>query len=265
MALDAGIHAGIRAVNAFDAHASATRRGIAQGAIAVAPPMVSGASAIGHELGQGVIGTARGVGSIASAIAPPLAYGALVVGQGIGHGVGSIASAGHHALGSMAQAAIDHGIPAAQTTLRSLSYQGSDAFHSLLDLINSLPAAPSLEMQEHHTGDTLANPYIPLRNKRRTLSPRGQAYPAAASASASASASSSAPSHTAVHGPEVKSFATTDEWRSYSTGRALLGEQLKMRPQFRTAASGKQAMAKYLRSLTPNDMIQLLLMLDGKD
>ncbi len=59
-------------------------------------------------------------------------------------------------------------------------------------------------------------------------------------------------------------FNTYDEWFAYASGRATLGEQLKLRPQFRSAASGKHATAKWLKSLTPSDMIQLLLMLDGK-
>ncbi len=216
MALVGGIHAGIHAANARGVVGAAAGHVLTQGAIAVAPPLASGASAIGNGLGHGMIGAARG--------------GA------------AIANAGHHvatqhlipAVASVAQAAVERGIPAAQAALSSLSYRGSDAFHALLDHINTLPAVPSLEL--HHTGNTLATSYLPLRNKRRSASPSAPVM----------FTPHAAPVTPAAFPSNYVTYNTPEERRQFSTGRAILGEQLKLRPQLTKTQTNRVPMGEHV-------------------
>ncbi len=192
----------------------------------------------------------------------------------------TIASVGHHvatehllpAASSLAGASLEHGVPAARAALSGLSYRGSDAFHSLVDRIKSLPEVPSLEMQHFsgHTGDTLA-PYAPITRKRRSASPSTSAYVSRPTlASARSAPTTQMPSN-------YVSFDTADAWRAHSQGLGVLGSQLMLRPQFlsvqKTGASrgenisqngSRNTTAKYMKGLNSDDMIQLLLMLDGR-
>jgi hypothetical protein len=78
-------------------------------------------------------------------------------------------------------------------------------------------------------------------------------------------------------GPDVVSYKTADEWRAHSRGKAFLGEQLKLRPQFVTAEKSfarhgdavshngsRNSTATKIKGLTRDDMIQMLLFLDGR-
>jgi hypothetical protein len=182
-----------------------------------------------------------------------------MIGNGLGNATVAIGNGVGQSLTGLANVAAEHGPPLAKAAIDGLAYQGSRAFHALYNAIKRLPPMPSLEMPEYKGGDAVVS-YQPLRNLKRSTSP-GRA---SRSAAIDAAVSAPAPSQRYQHGPETKVFNTYDEWLEYAPGRAVLGEQLKLRPQFRSAASGKQATAKWLKSLTPSDMIQLLLMLDGK-
>ena len=266
--LDAGMHAGIRAENAFERHARAVRQAVrhklTQGVNTITPQLAVGAGMVGSIAQAGVVGIA----------------------QGLGHGVGSIVHGGAHVTtqhilpgaASLASAAYEHGLPAAHDALTGLSYRGSDLFHALLEGIKSLPAIPSLEMQHTtHVGDTLAmshSQYAPIRNKQRSSSPST----ASASVPARAHATPFVP-YEPVHttGPDVVSYETADQWRAHSKGKAFLGEQLKLRPQFISVEKSfarrgdavsqngsRNSTATKFKGLTRDDMIQLLLFLDGK-
>jgi hypothetical protein len=218
---------------------------------------------IGNGVGNTTLAIGSGVGSALMGLGNAAIEHGVPAGRMIGNGLGNATVAVGNGVGQslsgLANVAAEHGPPLAKAAMDGLAYQGSRAFHALYNAIKRLPPMPSLEMPEYKGGDAVVS-YQPLRNLKRSNSPgrasRGAAIDAAVSASA--------PSQRYQHGPETVVFDTADEWEKYSPGRSLLGEQLKLRPQFRSAATGKQATAKWLKSLTPNDMIQLLLMLDGK-
>ena len=182
-----------------------------------------------------------------------------MIGNGLGSATVAIGNGVGQSLTDLANVATEHGPPLARAAIDGLAYQGSKAFHALYNAIKRLPPIPSLEMPEYEGGDAVVS-YQPRRSLKRSDSP-GRA---SRSAAIDTAVSAPAPRQRHQHGPETKVFNTYDEWFEYAPGRAVLGEQLKLRPQFRTAATGKQATAKWLKSLTPSDMIQLLLMLDGK-
>ena len=129
-----------------------------------------------------------------------------------------------------------------------------------------------------HVGDTLAtshSQYAPIRNKKRSLSPST----ASASVPAQAHATPFVPFEPVPNatGPDVVSYETADQWRAHSRGKAFLGEQLKLRPQFISVEKSfarrgdavsqngsRNSTATKFKGLTRDDMIQLLLFLDGK-
>ena len=234
---------------------------------------VPAARMIGGGLGHTTLAIGGGVGSATLAIGSGVGGATLAVGSGVGSVLSSLTDAAveHgppvgrmvlNGVGHGLNVAAEHGPPLAKAAIGGLAYQGSKAFQALYNAIKRLPPLPALEMSEYQGGDSLASSYQPIRNLKRSNSPGRSS--ASASASASASVPTSAPSHRAHEGPDTVTFNTVDEREKYSTGRALLGEQLKLRPNFRTVTPGKQATAKWIRSLTPRDMIQLLLTLDGK-
>ena len=220
--------------------------------------------AIGNGLGHTTLAVGSGVGSdlmgLGNAAVEPGVPASRMIGNGLGNATIALGNGVGQSLTGLANVAAEHGPPLARAAIDGVAYQGSRAFQALYNAIKRLPPIPSLEMSEYNGGNALVS-YQPLRNQKRSNSP-GRA---SRSAAIDASVSASAPSHRPNVGPETVVFNTFDEWKKYSPGRSLLGEQLKLRPQFRTAATGKQATAKWLKSLTPSDMIQLLLMLDGKD
>ena len=269
--LDAGIHAAIGAGNALGSVGQTARQTIAHRAMIARPYIASGVGAVGSGIGHGIVSVGQGLG-----------HGVVSVGQGLGHGVGALAHGGAHVttqhilpgVASLASAAYEHGVPVAHAALTGLSYKGSDLFHALLEGIKSLPAIPSLEMpRTAHVGDTLATSYAPIRKKQRSSSPST----AAASFPAQAHATPFIPVSNA-NSPNVHSYDTADQWRAFSTGKGALGQQLMLRPAFVQAEraqavrgegpisqnGSRGSTATKLKGLTPDDMIQLLLFLDGK-
>jgi len=219
-------------------------------------------SMLGNGGVSATLAVGNGMGSVLSGLGSAAVEHGAPAGRMIANGLGSATVALGNGVGQsltgLANVATEHGPPLARAAIDGLAYQGSKAFHALYNAINCLPRIPSLEMPEYEGGNAVVS-YQPLRNLKRSNSPGRASRSAAIDASVSA-----APSQRYQHGPETKVFNTYDEWFAYAPGRAVLGEQLKLRPKFRSAASGKQATAKWLKSLTPSDMIQLLLMLDGK-
>ena len=216
-------------------------------------------SMLGNGGASATLAVGNGVGSVLSGLGSAAVEHGAPAGRMIANGLGNATVALGNGVGQsltgLVNVAAEHGPPLAKAAMDGLSFQGSKAYHALYDAIKRLPEIPSLEMP-YEGGNAMVS-YQPIRN-RRSNSP-GRPSQSAADASVSA-----APSQRYQHGPETKVFDTFDEWQKYAPGRAVLGEQLKLRPKFRSAATGKQATAKWLKSLTPSDMIQLLLMLDGQ-
>ena len=253
-ALNAGVDYGVQMARSAGSSAPPLYHGAMRGA------QVYGVPAISLLKNGGVNATlavGNGVGSVLSGLADVVEHGvpaSRMVANGLGSATVALGNGVGQSLTGLANVAAEHGPPLAKAAMDGLAYQGSKAFHALYEAIKRLPAIPSLEMP-YEGGNAMVS-YQPIRN-RRSNSP-GRPSQSAADASAPT------PATRHQHGPETKVFNTYDEWFAYAPGRAVLGEQLKLRPKFRSAASGKQATAKWLKSLTPGDMIQLLLMLDGK-
>jgi hypothetical protein len=267
--LDAGIQAGIAAGPLLTA------------AGALGPPLVSGGSDLVSGLGHGVVTAVTTVG-------PPLLSGGSALATNVGHGLVAVVKAGAHvtnehlrpAVGSLAQGALDHGIPAVRALADGSRYMGSAAFTQLYDIIHNMPEIPSLDVHQgagqqlqtsHSTVANWTSPvnnaitYGALRDKRRSLSPTPRYIPA--KAAAVPAAAEPVGIQTTGTNDRVISHDSVGEWEQ--VGRGTIANQLMIRSGFHSAVKSpkngsKRGTAAIIKSLSTNDMIHLLLKLDHK-
>jgi hypothetical protein len=208
----------------------------------------------------------------------------------VGHGLLAVAHAGAHvtnehlrpAVGSLAQGALDHGIPAVRALADGSRYLGSAAFTQLYDIIHNMPEIPSLDvyqapgqqMQASHS--TVANwtspvnnalTYGALRTKKRSDSPSARPPRYVAATAAAAATEPYERIQTTGTNNHVISHDTVAEWEQL--GRGTIVNQLMIRSGFHTAVKSpkngsKRSTAAIIKSLSIDDMIHLLLKLDHK-